>query len=128
MIDPKQRLYKPSEVVTLIGEHFGQILTPAVIRKWDYEVLAEFVDSREPMEKRLYSKHEVDCFLLIAVLRSLGFGLKEIKRKMEAMFKNHGDGLDIEKIKSRMDRQRVGFDKVYSFLLKKHEQGEQVAS
>ena len=115
--EENQRLYKPSEVVMKLAESYGQILTPSVIRKYDNEDLFDLVEPREPNAKRLYSNYEIVHFLIIAVLRSLGYSLKEIKRKLVARGRNDSEGLDADGVLSRIERQRKSFDQVYNIFV-----------
>jgi DNA-binding transcriptional MerR regulator len=114
--EKQRRIYMPSDVVAMLSEGFGQVLTPSVIRKWDYQILAEFLETSSVKKRRLYSDEDVEWILLVAVLRSLGFSIEEVRRKLRGYYFEGAEGLKLEQIKSRMDRQKIGFDRVYAFL------------
>jgi DNA-binding transcriptional MerR regulator len=119
--EQSERLYRPSEVVVMIAEGFGYFLTASVIRKYDYQILADLVEPREPNAKRLYSKDEMVYFLIIAVLRSLGFSIRDVKKKVCALVKGDIEGMEAERIMGRLDRQKLANVAVYTYFKTMHD-------
>ena len=79
----QSRTYKPTQVIHKLSKDYGIELCANAIRKYDYQVLSTLLASRTRNERRNYSEQEVIYFGKVAVLRMLGYSLKETKDIME---------------------------------------------
>ena len=125
--------YTPAQLAKVLNEEFGHKATAAVIRKWDNEIF-EGVSSRTrgKAEARNYSQAEIYIFNAIAVLRNMGYGVKDIKNILVKVAVpvaeksggtirpdfviDTGKGKIILEIKSRMDKQQRAFEVLGKYL------------
>ncbi len=126
--------YTPAQLAKVLSEEFGHKVTAAVIRKWDNEIF-EGVSSRTrgKAEARNYSQAEIYVFNAIAVLRNMGYSVKDIKNILVEvmtspivgklgeitrpdMVINTGKERIILEIKGRMDKQQRAFEVLGKYL------------
>ena len=74
------REYTPSELARALGSEFGHKVTPSVIRKWDNEIFSDIAKkARAENAARNYRYKDLLTFNAIAILRNLGYSIKDIK-------------------------------------------------
>lgn len=118
--------YSPAELAKTLADEFGHKVTPSVIRKWDNEIYSEISDKkRDKSEARNYRYNDLVIFNAIAVLRSMGYSVEDVKnillqtkastKKKESpeakpdMVLNIGGQKVIIEVKGNMEKQRKGF-------------------
>jgi DNA-binding transcriptional MerR regulator len=75
--------YSPSEIAKTLSDECGHKVTPSVIRKWDNEIYSEMSDrKRDKNEARNYRYEDFMAFNAIAMLRRMGYSVKDVKNML----------------------------------------------
>lgn len=113
-----QPKFRPAEVARKLTDRFAHKVTAAVVRKWDnYFLLGGGPrKTRSKGENRSYTEGDIEYFSLIAVLRNMGYSLKDIKEKFSNLHNGVSDRAFAKEVTDRMEKQEKAFRMAKSLL------------
>jgi len=109
------RIFGPSLTARLLRDTFGHKLTPNALRKYDRLIYSK-IYARKSGHEREFTSEDIEYFNLIAVLRNLGYSIKEILEIVKDIHAKKGDSLYIREINLHMYRQEKAYAAIRSFF------------
>ena len=115
--------FSPSEAARYMTENYGYAVSASVIVKWDNFILKKERPKQEgkgKFRRRMYDLSDISLFNGIAIMRSLGYGIGEIRQLFSLDLRDPATEKQclalIGGIKAKIEKQKQGLELYDTFF------------